>query len=306
MIDDNSNNPLVSVCVITYNSAKTITETLDSIASQTYKNIELIVSDDGSNDKTIEETNKWIQKNRDRFVRTEIITVEKNTGVTSNYIRAEESCKGDWIKNIDGDDLLIPSAIEDFIKLSVKKPDVDIFYSRIKPFGISEKSSLEYVKRYDFSFIDASPEVQYEMAKETCIVPPMAAFVNLKRAKEVGLKYDMRIPMLEDRPYILNAIRLGLKFGLLDEEALLYRVRPDSLSNSSLYSPVFYKSQFLCYLYYSFEYDYQRDKEKAIEGLIKREMSLYTNYYNGRKFLFNFKNSAIGRFLYPIYRLLKK
>ncbi|MDR0890977.1 MAG: glycosyltransferase [Endomicrobium sp.] len=48
------NNPLVSVCVITYNSSKYVLETLESIKTQTYQNIELIVSDDCSTDDTVE------------------------------------------------------------------------------------------------------------------------------------------------------------------------------------------------------------------------------------------------------------
>lgn len=48
-------NPLVSVIVITYNSAQYVVETLDSVYSQTYENIELIVTDDCSQDNTIEE-----------------------------------------------------------------------------------------------------------------------------------------------------------------------------------------------------------------------------------------------------------
>jgi len=52
MVQNNS-LPLVSIVVVTYNSSSTILETLDSIKAQTYRNIELIVSDDHSTDNTI-------------------------------------------------------------------------------------------------------------------------------------------------------------------------------------------------------------------------------------------------------------
>lgn len=48
-----STNPLVSVVVITYNSSKYIVETLNSVKKQTYKNIELIITDDCSTDNTV-------------------------------------------------------------------------------------------------------------------------------------------------------------------------------------------------------------------------------------------------------------
>ena len=227
-----NNHPLVSVAVIAYKSSDTIIETLDSIAAQTYPNIELIVSDDGSPDNTVQVAQDWINDHVERFLRTKVITVEKNTGVTGNYIRAEQNCSGEWIKNIDGDDLLVPTAIADYVDCAQKHPEFDIIYSRIKVFGLTEEEGEEYVKRYDFSFFEKTKEEKYEMAKNICIVPPMAAFINRSRVHDLGLKYDMRIPMMEDRPWMLNAIKLGANFGFLDKAIYLYRVRRDSLCNT--------------------------------------------------------------------------
>ncbi len=67
--------PLVSVCIITYNSAKFVVEALESIKSQTYKNIELIISDDCSTDNTIELCKQWISDNGKCFVNCELLTV---------------------------------------------------------------------------------------------------------------------------------------------------------------------------------------------------------------------------------------
>ena len=60
-------NPLVSIIVITYNSSKYVLETLESAKAQTYQNIELIVTDDCSNDNTVEICRKWIEENKERF-----------------------------------------------------------------------------------------------------------------------------------------------------------------------------------------------------------------------------------------------
>ncbi len=58
---DKSRETLVSIVVITYNSAKFILETLESSKAQTYKNIELIISDDCSTDNTVEICQQWIR-----------------------------------------------------------------------------------------------------------------------------------------------------------------------------------------------------------------------------------------------------
>ena len=58
MYNDNY-KPLVSVVVITYHSAAYVTETLESIKQQTYKSIELIITDDGSKDDTLSIAQKY-------------------------------------------------------------------------------------------------------------------------------------------------------------------------------------------------------------------------------------------------------
>ena len=104
--------PLVSVAVITYNSSKYVLDTLESIKAQTYKNIELIISDDSSTDNTMQLCKDWCDQNKDRFVRIQVIEPEKNTGVAANCNRAEAACEGDWVKLIAGDDMLLPDCIE--------------------------------------------------------------------------------------------------------------------------------------------------------------------------------------------------
>ena len=105
-------SPLVSIIVITYNSSKYVLETLESAKAQTYKNIELIISDDGSKDGTINICEKWIEENEFHFKRTKIITVEKNTGIPANCNRGVNSSNGEWVKLIAGDDILIEECIE--------------------------------------------------------------------------------------------------------------------------------------------------------------------------------------------------
>ena len=103
---------LVSVAVVTYNSSKTVVETLDSIANQTYPDLELIVSVDCSTDNTVEICREWIEAHKERFVRTELLTVEKNTGVSANMNRGADACQGEWVKDIAGDDVLLPECID--------------------------------------------------------------------------------------------------------------------------------------------------------------------------------------------------
>ena len=122
---NNVSEPLVTILVITYNSSEFIIETLKSVMLQTYRNIELIVSDDGSQDNTVVLCKDWIEENKERFINTRIIEVKKNTGIPANCNRGLKESKGEWLKYIAGDDVLFNTCIEDCLGF-VKQSDEEI------------------------------------------------------------------------------------------------------------------------------------------------------------------------------------
>ena len=89
---------LVSVIVLSYRSAETIVETLDSIKNQTYSNIELIVTDDASPDNTVQVVRKWITENKGTLASIKLVTSDKNTGLPANINRGLKVAKGAYYK----------------------------------------------------------------------------------------------------------------------------------------------------------------------------------------------------------------
>lgn len=99
--------PLVSVALTTYNGEKFLRQQLNSIYSQTYKNIEVVVTDDCSNDRTVEILEEYKQKyGLIYFVN------DKNLGFVKNFERAISLCKGEYIALSDQDDVWKPEKIE--------------------------------------------------------------------------------------------------------------------------------------------------------------------------------------------------
>ena len=250
-----NNNPLVSVPVITYNSSKYVLETLESIKAQTYQNIELVVSDDCSTDNTVEICRKWIDENKERFVRTELITSEKNTGVSANGNRGRKACRGEWIKSIAGDDLLKPNCVEECIKYVIKNPKTIYLFSRVEVFG-ENKESVDYIteRGFDYSFFTLSNEEQRKryLIKGIIPIPAPTAFYNKLKTIELGITNDERIPMLEDAPKWATCIEKGIHFHFIDEELVKYRVSETALSTRPKLSEKSKQSQALYYLYYRF------------------------------------------------------
>jgi glycosyltransferase involved in cell wall biosynthesis len=99
--------PLVSVIIPAYNAEKFIQKTLNSVLSQTYKNIEVIVVDDGSEDRTAEIV-KCIAETDQRVV----LLKQQNAGVAAARNLAIEHSKGDYIAPIDADDIWYPQNLE--------------------------------------------------------------------------------------------------------------------------------------------------------------------------------------------------
>jgi alpha-1,3-rhamnosyltransferase len=112
--------PLVSVVIVTYNHEKFILECLESVYIQTYNEIELVVSDDCSSDKTISLVYDWTAKNAHRFKRISVIENTQNLGISGNYTKASRAATGTYVKHLGGDDILSSEAIATFVDFSLK------------------------------------------------------------------------------------------------------------------------------------------------------------------------------------------
>lgn len=279
----NMNLPFVTIGVLTYNSSEFIIETLESIKAQTYPRLILQISDDCSTDNTIELCENWIEKNKERFEKTKIIVPDHNTGVSGNANRDWDACETEWLKEIAGDDLLMPNCIEDSLKFVEEHSDAILVFSKVRCFGVSKERCKRHEERiFDYSFFNMSPDEQFERIKYASCLPTTSAFYNITKLRQYGLRHDERIPLLEDRPKWLNAIRMGIKFHFFDKETVLYRLHEESLSNTSILSPKFYESTRLAFFYYAFQKLYQKDQEDAIKEAVRLEMEQYKKLVNTR------------------------
>ena len=97
--------PLVSFVVTSYNYSKYIEKTLESIKAQTYKNIEIIVVDDCSNDNSSDVVERFIEQNQD--LRITLVKHESNQGQFSSMIDGLKLCRGQFVSFVDSDDILL-------------------------------------------------------------------------------------------------------------------------------------------------------------------------------------------------------
>ena len=119
------NLPLVSVIVPAYNAESFIAQTLDSIISQTYQNIEILVVDDGSQDRTPEIVESFAQRDQ----RLTLLR-QANAGVAAARNLAIEKSSGEYIAPIDADDIWYPQKLEKQVECMLKGgPSVGLVYA---------------------------------------------------------------------------------------------------------------------------------------------------------------------------------
>lgn len=295
----NNKKPLVSICVITYNSSDTVLETLESAKSQTYQNIELIVSDDGSKDDTVAVCEKWLIENKDRFIHSEIVTVPRNTGTSANYNRAVDHSNGEWIKTIDGDDILLENCIQDNIYYVAANPEAKVVFSDY--FIFKNKQRIREFKDNPFmqnnkNFFTVDTHNQYISLLSRNILPSPASFLYGDLIRHV--RFDERYRYIEDAPLWIKLTKQGIRMYLLNKKTVMYR-NQESISKSSTkyFSPLHVESSlsyFWCERYYYI-------KENNLQNAYDMYKKIYL-LYDIADILFCNKKT---KYNYPIYKTIR-
>lgn len=111
---------LVSIGIPTYNVGRFIALSLKSVLAQTYTNFELIITDDGSTDNTVEEIRKFNDP------RIKLIVDGKNHGISYRLNQQIDMAKGEIFVRMDGDDLMFPTRLEEQVRYLLEHPDLDV------------------------------------------------------------------------------------------------------------------------------------------------------------------------------------
>jgi len=119
-IKQNDTEPLVSICIPTYNNEKYIAKTIESVLIQNYTNLEIIICDDNSSDRTINIVNSI------RDDRLKVLRNERNLGMVKNCNICIRAATGKYVKILCGDDLLCPGSIKKAVTAMELNENVDV------------------------------------------------------------------------------------------------------------------------------------------------------------------------------------
>jgi glycosyltransferase involved in cell wall biosynthesis len=228
----------VTILVVSYNSGQFITETLESIYNQTWKEIELIVTDDCSNDDTVSICSRWLKENGHRFFSYYLLTSPENTGVTANASRGLRAATGEWVKLLGADDTLKPTCVEDNMVWIASHPETQVLFSRVEVFQnvIKKENSIKIIPKDPYNrksilYPDRNANSQYRMLL-VCDRIHFSPSVFLNREILISSGgFDERFRMLEDYPLWLNLTRSGCKLFFMNKVTVNYRQHSMALNN---------------------------------------------------------------------------
>ena len=133
-------NPKVSVIIPVYNKADWIEETLISVMEQSYQDWEAIIIDDGSSDKSLEVTQKFIKSHPGNW----ILISQANQGQCRTRNTGIKKAQGEFIAFLDGDDCWAPNKLEVQVALLDANPTASAI---LCPYEIYEKDSRRWQRR---------------------------------------------------------------------------------------------------------------------------------------------------------------
>jgi len=205
----NQTKPLVSIITPVYNREDFIEETILSVLGQDYPNIEYIVIDDGSTDKSLEIIKKYKNKL--------IWKTQKNQGEAKTVNRGFKMAKGEFVSILSSDDTLMPNTVSSIHDFFVNHPDIAIVYPDWRMID-SGSRKIKNVKTPNYSYLD--------MLRWHACFPGAGTFIK----KEIIQKLKGRDPQFKyvgDYDFWLRAGLVG-KFARIPKVLANYRVHDNS------------------------------------------------------------------------------
>ena len=212
--------PLVSVCIPAYNHEKYIAETIQSVINQDYKNIELIIINDGSKDNTHEVIMNFEKKCKERFVRF-VYKNRENRGLVKTLNEMIDISNGEYIKFIASDDLLYEGSISKFVK-KMMKDNLDILYGKLLIIDeegriIKVEEGLKLPKqKFDFS--------DFNLESVLLQSPVFGSSWIMKRKSLIDIGGYSEVSKIEDWDLAIRVILNNLKKGYTQDISSCYRV----------------------------------------------------------------------------------
>jgi glycosyltransferase involved in cell wall biosynthesis len=214
--------PMISIIIPAYNAARTLPVLIDSVMEQPYKNIEVIVVDDGSKDKTSEVVNKYVIKNK-----RVILLSQSNQGVSAARNAGIRMARGEYMVFLDADDSIKTSMIEKMVNAVQKHRDSLVVCGVM----IGDKEVLPscagLISR------DVKEHVVAAILKNGLLYSPCNKIFVSSVIKENNILFDTKVKYGEDLIFNLSYLQYMSSVYYLREPLYIYNHSRDGSSATS-------------------------------------------------------------------------
>jgi len=258
-------NPYVSICIPTFNGEQFIVEAMQSAIAQTYSNLEIIVSDDASNDDTL----KLIEQFKEKTNIPIYIYHHKPNGIGANWNHCIKKANGKYIKFLFQDDVLKSNCIEKMIQVLETNKSIALVASKrefiIEVSYLNEETS-SWIKRYsnlqatlNLPLIDGIRYLDKNLFKSILFLDdpknkvgePSAVLFNKKLIQKIGyFREDLK--QILDYEFYYRVLKKH-KIAVLETELVKFRLHQHQATNVNkgkdasdyyIYDQLIYKEYF--------------------------------------------------------------
>lgn len=188
-----------------YNSESHISESIESVLSQTYQNWELIITDDNSSDSTVDIIGKYLEQD----CRIKLLQSNKNCGAGTARNTSIKEARGKFIAFLDSDDLWLPQKLEKQIGFMINN-NFSFTYSYYQKFSKSNKGSI----------IKSNRKTNYEDLICSNVIGCLTAIYD---AEILGKMYMPSIRKRQDMALWLEILKITKTAYCIEESLALYR-----------------------------------------------------------------------------------
>lgn len=208
--------PLVSVIMPCYDMERFIAHSIESVLGQSFTDLELLIVDDASNDKTVDVVRSYCMQ--DDRVKLEVKT--QRTGITDSRNQAIDKAQGRYLAFLDADDIWHPNKLEKQLAF-MRQNDVAFSYSA---YDLIDEEGQPLQKT-----IATAGNLSYEAYLRNTIIGCSTVMLDREKVGEV------RVPHFrtsEDTATWLMLLKQGFKAHAIDEALVSYRIRRKSASSN--------------------------------------------------------------------------
>jgi glycosyltransferase involved in cell wall biosynthesis len=204
----------ITVIMSTYNDQDYITESINSILNQSFKNFNFLIVDDCSTDKTVEKIKSF---NDSRII---LIENKHNLGLTKNLIKAFDFAKSKYIARMDADDISYPKRLENQYEFMEKNPSIGICGCWFKAFGSVNEKIVKYETHHD--------NIAMKLLYQTQICHA-ASFIRREVLTQNNINYDPKFITAQDYE-LWTRLQVVTKIANLPEVLFAVRYHNKSIS----------------------------------------------------------------------------